>query len=202
MPYAALERMLRTERYRQRAGSTGFSTPGLCRTPVDPDAAPMLATNMRGTFLPTRRDREGFGPFGFSLCPVGAEGPLLIDLHRVLWGLSVREGWKNRCTSIQEAVDRLHAARVEPKSLVVSETHVSTWADFDIDAARTAMSVQGYVAVVNGMQVLLSDLPEGSAFVAASPSLTGVYTRIGDHLGVLLQRVDRALMLVQGDVAG
>ena len=72
--------------------------------------------------------------------------------------------------------------------------------DFDLGAARRAMAVQGYVTVVDGMQVLLSALSEGSALVAG-PAALGTYTRVGDHLGLLLQRVHRAVMVVRPNVA-
>lgn len=204
MPYAPLERMLKTERYRQRAAPRGgFSTPSLCFTAVPPDSMPLLASNMRGTFMPTRRNVEGMAPFGFSPSIVGQEDGLLNELHRVLWELSERSGWTNRCSAIPEAVERLRTQGTEPKSLIVSESQVAGFMgpDFDLGAARRAMAVQGYVTVVDGMQVLLSALSEGSALVAASPAALGIYTRVGDHLGLLLQRVDRAVMVVRPNVA-
>ena len=92
---------------------------------------------------------------------------------------------------------------MEPKSLVVSEKQIAGFLgpDFDLEAARRAMSTQGFVTVVDGMQVLLSSLPEGFALVAGSPSALGIYTRVGDHLGLLLQRVDRVVMVVRPNVA-
>lgn len=204
MPYAALERMLKTERYRQRAAARGgFSTPGLCFTAVPADCMPLIATNMRGTFLPTRRNADGLAPFGFSYSPLGEEGVLLNELHRVIWDFSVRANWRNRCTAVSEAVDRLRSQGVEPKSLVVSEGQLARvlGADFNLETARQSMATQGYVTVVDGMQVLLSDLSDGSALVAGPPPALGIYTRVGDHLGLLLQRVDRVVMVVRSDVA-
>lgn len=203
MPYAALERMLRPERFRQKAAARGgFSTPGMCFTEVGEDAQPLLASNMRGTFMPTRRNAEGLAPFGFSHVPLGHEGPILNELHRILWGLSLQANWGNRCSAVPEAVERLQATGIEPKSLVVSESQVATLLGpgFDLNAARRAMSIQGYVTVIDGMQLLLSDLAENLAIVAGSPSSVGIYTRVGDHLGMLLQRVDRAIMVVRPNV--
>ena len=164
---------------------------------------PLLATNMRGAFVPTRRNVEGMAPCGFTHCPPGQEGPLLNELHRALWQLATSEGWSNRCTSVPDAVERLRQLGVEPKSLVISEAFLSDilGADFDLDAAKQAMDFQGYVSVVEGMQVLLSGLPLGSAIVAGPPATMGLYTRIGDHLGLLLQRVNRSLVLVRSNVA-
>ena len=204
MPYAPLERMLKTERYRQRAAVRGgFSTPGLCFSAVTDDCMPLLATNMRGTFLLTRRNAEGLAPFGFSYSAVGEEDTLLNELHRVLWEVSAKSGWSNRCSAVPEAIDRMRERGVEPKSLVVSEKQIAGFLgpDFDLEAARRAMSTQGFVTVVDGMQVLLSSLPEGFALVAGSPSALGIYTRVGDHLGLLLQRVDRVVMVVRPNVA-
>jgi hypothetical protein len=204
MPFAALERILQTERLRQRAAQRGgFSTPGLCFMAVEPEAAPLLASNMRGKFQLTRRNAEGMAPLGFSECPVGQEGPILNELHRTIWDLSVRENWSNRCTAVAEAVDRLRASGVEPKSLVVSENQVAglLGPDFDFDAARRSMAVQGFVTMVDGMQLLLSDLPDGCALVAGPPAAVGIYMRVGDHLGMLFQRVNRVLMVVRPHVA-
>lgn len=203
MPYAALERMLRPERFRQRSASRGFATPGLCFTGVPDECMPLLATNMRGRFALTRRNAEGLAPFGFSSCPVGQEGPLLDELHRTLWALSEQGNWGNRCTAVPDAVERLRVLGVEPKSLVVSEGQVAgiLGPGFDLNAARRAMALQGHVTVVDGMQLLLSDLTGNTAFVAASPSAVGVYTRVGDHVGMLLQRVDRSIMVVRPNVA-
>ncbi len=204
MPYGALERMLRTERLRQRAAAGGgFSTPGMCLSPVADDAMPLLATNMRGNFRETRRDIKGQAPFGFSYCQVGREDPLLSELHRTLFELSARANWPNRCSSVAEAVERLRTSGVEPKSLVVSESQVANFMGpgFDLNAARSAMGIQGFVTVVDDMQVLLSGLPEGFALVAAAPSILGLYTRVGDHVGILLQRVNRSIMVVQPHVA-
>jgi hypothetical protein len=65
------------------------------------------------------------------------------------------------------------------------------------------MEIRGYVTVVSGMQVLMSpDLPDGSALVMGPPSAVGLYTRTGDYLALLLQRVDRSLVVVQPDVVG
>jgi hypothetical protein len=92
---------------------------------------------------------------------------------------------------------------MEPKSLVVSESQLTETlgSDFDLNSARRAMVFQGYVTMVDGMQLLLSDLAEGLALVAGPPSTVGIYTRVGDHLGLLLQQVDRAIMVVRPDVA-
>ena len=203
MPYAALERMLVPERFRQRAAPRGgFSTPTLCFMAVEEDSLPILATNARGKFLPTRINSEGCAPLGFSFCPIRQEGPILNDLYRTLERLSIENGWGIRCTSIPEAMDRLQALDIEPKSLVVSESQMAALlgTTVDLETARRAMGFQGYVSVVAGMQLLLSDLDTNQALVVGPPAMTGVYMRSGDYLGVQLHRANRSLVLVQPDV--
>jgi hypothetical protein len=204
VPYAALERMLQPERFRQRAASRGgFSTPGLCFASVSEDSLPLLASNMRGSFRLTRRNAEGLAPFGFSAAPVGQEDDLLNELFRVLEETSAREGWSNRCSGVPEALDRMQSLGLEPKSVVVSESLVAEMLGpgFDLEGARRTMATQGFLTAINGMQVLLSNLPKGSALVTGPPSMVGVYTRVGDHVGLLLQRVNRSVMVVRSCVA-
>ena len=202
MPFGALERILRPDRIRQRAARRGgFSTPGVVLHAVGAEAMPLVASNARGGFVPTRPNRDGLAAMGFSEVPVGQEAPFLNELHRVLWTLSVSQGWTNRCSTVADGVDRLRSFGVEPTSLVLSERLLSSFLDGDIGAARTAMSVMGYVTIVDGIQVLLSDLPEGSALIAGPPASVGVYVRAGNHVGVLLQRVNLSLVLVD-HVAG
>ena len=82
MAVSALQRILVPERYRQRAGVSEFSVPAVHQRKVDEEALPLLATNMRGTFLSTRRSVDGFAPNGFSNCPLEEEPTLLNELYR------------------------------------------------------------------------------------------------------------------------
>ena len=194
MGFTALERIFLPERHRQRAAKAGFSIPAMQEILLGADAAPLLVTNMRGTFLPARCSASGFARYGFSECSIEGESSLIVEFHKVLSRLSAREGWSNRCTTIQEAISRLS----EPKSLVISEAILAEVMgdEIGIEEARRLMAMRGYVAMLDGMQVVLSDLSEGAALVLASPKVTGFYTRVGEHLGVLAQRVDRAIMVV------
>jgi hypothetical protein len=204
MPTTALERILTTERFRQRAARNGgFSTPSLGYVALEPNSVPILVTNARGSFALTRTNKEGFAPFGFTACSIADEGALLLELHRTLRSISVREGWNNRCKGIPEAVERLRNSGIEPKSLVVSgeDLRAILGEKYDAETVSRTMAVQGYVTVVDGMQVLLSDLPTGSALVAASPTVVGVYTRVADHLGLLFRQVNRLMMVIDRDVA-
>lgn len=197
MAFTALERLLATERVRQRAARQGgFSIPALGERAADSTDGPFFVTNMRGTFLPTRPSREGVVRYGFSLVPVGHDDALLVELHR---SLSSRSNWAGRCTNVQEAIHRLQANGMEPHTIIASPTllaEITPGLDVSLDAAWARMRAQSEVAVVSGVTVLLADLPARAGFVAAMPALVGSYTRTGDHLGVVIQRADQALMVV------
>ena len=99
-----------------------------------------------------------------------------------------------RCSSVQVAIDRLRGLGLEAKSVVVSEE------DATVMLVLTEPLSGCFAGTVNGMKVLVSDLPKGVAVVTVDPTRLGLYTRVSDHLGVLLQRVDRNMMVVD-DVA-
>jgi len=70
------------------------------------------------------------------------------------------------------------------------------------EEAEKMMSLKGFVAEVDGLRVLASTgLPDGAAIVAAAPGDVGVYTRVGDWLGLFFKRVDRTIALVRDGVA-
>jgi hypothetical protein len=203
MGLSALACIFTTERRRQRQAAVGFSVPAMGEVRVPEDAMPLLASNMRGTFLPTRRSGAGIGRYGFSPCRVEEEPLALSALYQALTELSTREGWANRCSDLTQAIERLRSSGFEPRSMVIPEQTLRDVCgpDCDLEAARRSMAVQGHVAVVDGIRVLLSNLPGGAALVCAAPEVVGLYTRVGDHLGVLVQRVDRAIMVVRHDMA-
>ncbi len=191
-------RLFVIEQHRQRRANVGFGVPAFEEREVKEDVGPLLVTNARGTFVPTKVSSRGVARYGFSHCPIERESGLVAELHRVLTETSLRQGWSNRCSSVPEAVDRLRTGGVIPRSLVISDSLLPSICgpDYDLASVRRLMAAQGFVTMVDGMQVLLGDLPEGAALVAAAPAGVGYYTRIGDHLGVLVQRVNRALMVV------
>lgn len=197
MAFTALERLLATERVRQRAARQGgFSIPALGERAADPTDGPFFVTNMRGMFLQTRPSREGIVRYGFSPVLVGQDDALLVELHRVL---SSRPTWPSRCTSVQEAIQRLQQNGMEPHTIIASPnllTEITPGLDVSLDEAWAAMRARSEVAVVSGVTVLLADLPGRAGFVAAMPALVGSYVRTGEHLGVVVQRADQALMVV------
>jgi hypothetical protein len=197
MILSVFERLLLVERYRQRSGAVGYSTPALLEWSAEKLKPPFVASNMRGSFLPTRASSEGFVRFGFSHIPLGQDGPLVRELHKSISSLSVTGEWGNRCTSVQDALDRQRALGLESKTIVVPTSMLSVVAPgTDVAVAQEQMARSGYAAKVDDRQILLGDLPDGAALVAAAPSALGFYLRVGEHLGILLQQVDRALMVV------
>ena len=167
-----------TERHRPRAGQVGFAVPAFSEIDVGEDnIEPLLATNMRGTFLRTRVSLHRQARFGFSECGLAQEGALLREFHRVLVATAANENWTNVTSSIPEALERMQSFGTAPK-LVLLPANSS---DFEPPA---------------GVLPMLIDLPDGAALVVASPQLAGLHTRIGDHVGILAQRVNMTFVAV------
>lgn len=200
MGFRALERMLVTERVKQRAANTGLALPALEERPAGKDDGPFLVTNMRGSFLQTRLSSAGTVRFGFSPVPLEDDDKLLVTLHRAI---SAQNPGK-RCTSIPEATTALLAQGHEVRTLVLPESWLPEICGPDLDSttARETMAKQGYVTKIDDVQVLVADIPPEMAFVAAAPALVGLYTRIADSLGVLIFRADRAIVAVTRDLGG
>lgn len=184
MPFSVFSHLLCIERHRPRitrsAFASGFATPALgeyqlSTSPQDP----LLATNMRGTFLGTRPSRENVVRYGFTVCPLNEEGVLVTELARVLWELSEVHAWDIRCKTVAAAVASFEGH--VPRSLVVS--------------ARLAQEVlgqdapppEGFVGNIDKMQVLVTSLPENVALVALAPTQAGNSTRVGDNVGMIIR---------------
>jgi hypothetical protein len=161
---------------------------------VEKDAAPVIVTNSRGLFIQGRISSEGVLRCAFFECPVEEEGLIMAALHRSLIELSSQPEWPVRCNTIQDAVGRLQAAGSEPRSIVLPSTSLPSLTGLDPEHVPQ----QGYVTTVDGVRTFTSDLPEGSALVFGAPLLAGVYTRVGDYVGVAILRADRAVMAVLG----
>jgi hypothetical protein len=198
MPFSVLSHLLFVERHRQRitrsVTSAGFATPAMGEIDLRPeDEGPMLASNMRGTFLLTRKSRENIARYGFSPCPPEDEGVLATELVRVLEMLSDAHGWGIRCRGVAEAVESLRGSGLVPRTIVVSTA-----------LARTALGqetpVEGFLGTVahaapnrvlgdgsGDMQVLVTNFPENIALVALAPVKAGWCVRSGDNLGMLVR---------------
>jgi hypothetical protein len=194
----ALERLLSTERHRRQASQlkfAGFARPMISERVLDPGLEPLAVSNARGQLVPTKISRaRGVARYGFFECPPEEEGRLLPQFFASLWEMSETAGWDNRCSSLSEASAKM---KLEARSIVVPYGLVEQVSSLTRGEADQLMSAQGYIS--NGdQQVLVADLPEGYAVLAASPSLLGFYTRIDDQVGILLTRVDQTLFLVRG----
>lgn len=179
---------------------SGASTrPILNEVLVPEDAAPMLVTNAARCFVPTTRSSiRGVARYAFSDVPLEEEPLILVELYMSLLETSLTHGWSNRCNSVSEAVDRFRSMSIEPAFLIVPETVLPDICGSTFDSATTSglMMKQGYVAIVDKMKVVPADLPPGSALVLAAPAFLGLYTRVGDYLGLMIQRADRSVMVV------
>jgi hypothetical protein len=166
------------ERHRQRAGEVGFAVPAFSEIEVgDANIEPLLATNMRGTFLRTRVARQGYARFGFSECPIEAEGKLLGEFYRVLVWAARHEQWQNLTSSEDQALTRIRELGFMPKIVVRAEGAPES-------------------AVPEGVYKVVADLPPGASLVVAPAPQAGLYTRVGEHMGLLAYHVDRAFVAV------
>lgn len=197
------DRLLKPERYRQRvATSSGApSVPMMMERDTEPKHAPFLVTNTRGTFIMSPRTKDGKGRYGFFECKVEDESKLLPVLYSTLMTMSRAPGMPAPSLTVAEAVARLKV----PAAIVLAESLVTSICGdgFTAEQVSTLMRVQGHVAVVDGMQVLTGPLPQDSALVVVQPADLGVYTRVGDYLGIQLFDVRHAVALVRpNDLAG
>lgn len=204
MKVSALEIVLETDRVRQQTAvrtHAGFARPVLCEQAVGVDEGPFLASNLRGSFLPTRRSSDGNARFAFAECPIGAEDRLVVELFDVLWRTSVQHDWPNRCRSLDEAKVRMEALGMVPRAYIAAPSLLDAASDKELsgDDADKLMMFQGHVAEVDGIKILASGLPDGRGILTSIPSKTGRYVRSGDFLGVLVCRADRSMVLVGGE---
>lgn len=199
MGLSIFARLLITERFRTRASSgAGFAIPHLYEFELADGSEPLLATNAKGSFLPTRRSRDGVARCGFSEVPLEEETNLLRKLHAVLLQTSHEYGWPQRCASVPEAVEAIEAVGGRPCSVVVpfgSALEVCGVSDAD---AKERMRTAGVVTRVGKTQVLAVPFEQGDALVADTPSSFGVYVRVEDRLGLLLKSLHRTVVVVHG----
>lgn len=168
---------------------------------IEPKQDPLLVTNTRGSFVLSRRTKEGQGRYAFFECGLEEEKNLLPSLYATLLTLTKTPGWPALSRTVGEAALRI----VEPYSIVISESLIPSICGegFTSEQVDVLMKAQGHVAVVNGMQVLAGNLPPGAALVTSNPKSLGVYTRVGDYLGLQLHDPRRTIAVVRpNDLAG
>lgn len=172
-----LSHLFVTERHRPRKGDREFATPTLSEIEVDdPTIEPLLATNMRGTFLPTKISSQGYARFGYSPCTPDEEVNLIKELHRVLVEVGIRREWNNTAHSVPEALDKM--------------THFGV-------IARVVIVARGAKPdVAEGFPVIEAGLDEGCALLLATAPRCGLYTRIQDHAGLLIYRANTSFIPV------
>jgi len=155
--------------------------------------APLLVTNTKGRFVVSPRGRDGRSRYAFFECSVQEEAKILPLLYSTLLGLSHTPGYPTPKASLAEAL-----AQVGTGSIILSESLVASVCGegFTPKQVTALMHTQGHVATINGMTILAGPLPEKSALVVASPEELGVYTRVGDYLGLQLFDVRRTVVVV------
>ena len=185
------ESILQPLRYLPPRGRRGdFAAPLMMEADLQTPQTHLLVTNTRGTFVGSYTNPTGTARMGFFPCTLEEENPLFRALYEQL---RLERGL--RCSAVQAAVDRLRGSGLEAKAIVVSEEEAVTMLGLTEPLAGC------FAGTVNGMKVLVSDLPRGAAIVVADPVYLGLYARVSDHLGILLQHMDRSMVVVD-DMAG
>ena len=183
--------MLRGERYLPPKGRRGdFSIPMLGETTLPKGQDPLLVTNARGWLVPTHTSSSGVARFGFSFVVQSEE----VSLFHALLEVLRRQQGSLRCRGVPMALERLQKLGIEAATIVVSE------GDARVMLGMEEPVLEGFVGTVGKMKVLVSDMEKGTALVAVAPEHLGVYTRVTDYLGLLFQRIDRSMVVVD-DVA-
>lgn len=169
-----LSQLFVTERHRLRAGNVGHSVPLASEIDLDdPALEPLMVTTTRGTFIQSRVAKGGYLRFGFSECPLDREGALVLGLHRQLVAHSE--------VSCVVATPEQAAAQMRLNGETPFHLAAGPWIEAD---------------EIGGARVLDIGLPQGIALLMASPAKAGLHTRIGDYVGVLAFRVNRAFVAV------
>jgi len=197
--------MLHVERKRRQASASGgFALPVMLQDLVDERDEPLLVSNMRGDFLMGKRSKDGLARFAFFPCALEQEGEVLRQLCRTLTRISVASEWSNRCRSVQEATTFMVGQGLEPRMLVAPFSLLEKACGVDVgeDEAENLMLAQGHIAEVDGVRlVTTTSLPDGTAILAAAPSIVGTYFRVDDQLGIMVRQASRSIALV-GDGLG
>lgn len=194
MKLSILTHLLITERERPRAAAkgAGFGIPAMMeREALYKNADPVLGSGSRGQFLVTPQTRDGFYRYALSPCPFETENGILAQLHETVWNEGVRRGWSNRAPTVLAGLKVMKDFGLIPKSIVIPLSLAATFCPPEIEVE------EGQISSVGGVSVLVGPLPEGSALIAAEPALVGVYTRIGDYLGLQLYGVSKTLVVVR-----
>ena len=122
--------------------------------------------------------------------PLEQEGLLLERLFEALWSFSEKSRGPNRFSDVNQAILWMRDSAFRPKNLVVSQDLLD-----HLNVPSGGVSVGEF----NGVRVLTSKLPPGTALLATDPTSLGVYVRVGDHLGLQLFNVDQTVSVIRTD---
>lgn len=114
MTLSLLSHLFQVERHRLKASDVGHSAPVLVEMGADPSVTPLLVSNMRGNFLPSRVSKSGVLRYAFSSCPLEKEDEWFSSLAR-----TVRLNWGS-CKTLEEALAKMEAQGRTPKCVVSS----------------------------------------------------------------------------------
>ena len=174
-----LSHLFVTERHRAVAGNVGLRVPLMSEIDVpDRTCEPLLVTNALGTFLPTVVAKLGYVRFGFSKCQPDQEPGLLVEFHRVLVERGRANGWGNVASSVEEGIRLMRSNN----TLVFVITSLED----------PALTEDGFVN-------LRCPLPSGSALISTRPDVAGLYTRVGDSVGIVAKKCDSSFVAVTRD---
>ncbi len=192
MSLTVLGHILVTERYRQRsARGAGLSVPYLLERQVDPTQNPLLVTNSRAGFTLTHRNQEGLGRYGICSCKIDEEPKMIRALFETISRISHSSGWANRFASIPDALKTMRESPFPPHGIILPQALVN-------DITKEPR-MPPHLGDLEGMKVFSSDLPLGAALLVTAPPALGVYTRIGDYLGLQLFNVRQTLAVVSSN---
>ncbi len=204
MKLSVLERLLSVDLHRPKMVDVGvFTSPVAIKFPSGPEEGPWVTSLSTGKFTRTRPNKEGDVGQAFVLVPPDQEDSLLGELFQTLWRVSSMEGWTNRCSSIGEAVQRMLAFGLQPKTLTVPFATLREIVGTELteeDADRLTLA-KGFVTEVSGIQVISARqaIGKNTAILSTARPLVGHYTRVREHVGVTILQADRSLVLVGGD---
>lgn len=192
MSLTVLGHLLVTERYRQRsAKGAGLSIPYLLERQVEPSQNPLLVTNSRGGFTLTHRNQEGLGRYGIAPCKLDDEPKAIRALFESISRISRSSGWSNRFAGVPEALASMRASSFSPHAIVLPQALVTS--------LTNEPRLPPHLGDLEGLKVFSSDLPPGAALLVTAPPALGVYTRIGDYLGLQLFNVRQTVAVVWSD---
>jgi hypothetical protein len=199
-----LERLMSVDRHRPKMVDVGvFTAPVVMRFASGPEEGPWVTSLSTGRFTLTRPNKDGDVGQAFVLRPPDQEDDLLKELYRTLWTLSLEHRWGNRCSSIGEAVQRMLAFGLQPKTLTVPFEMLREIVGSELteEEADKLTLARGFVTEVSGVQVISARqaLEKNTAILSTLRPLVGHYTRVREHVGVTVLQADRSLILVGGD---